>query len=205
MNGKWRQGRDASGAFPHFMDGETVSTLPGSALQPRGLGEIDAEPVTPALIAPCHLGGGMAELFLDITLVDLGRGGEAGAQRMAGKQLYPFGLGQLAANAGGKNGLLDEAGDLLVLQPFGTDGLALAGDAAEQGAMADPAEFQSGFDRGDRASEIRGAAANLNLAPAGLAAQRHQHALVEDVDPAVSVLALVAAIEREAAAMCQRL
>ncbi|MHC2393567.1 hypothetical protein ACVMHZ_009862 [Bradyrhizobium liaoningense] len=31
----------------------------------------------------------MAELFLDITLVDFGRGGEAGAQRMSGEFLDP--------------------------------------------------------------------------------------------------------------------
>ena len=56
----------------------------------------------------------MAELFLDVALIDFGRGCKAGAQRMTGEQFYPFGLGQLAANAGGKNGLLDEAGNLLV-------------------------------------------------------------------------------------------
>ena len=96
----------------------------------------------------------MAELFLDIALVDFGGGGEARSQGVTGEQFYPFGLGQLAANAGGKNGLLDEAGDLLIPQPFGTDGLALAGDPAEQRVVADPAELQLGFHGMDGTGEI---------------------------------------------------
>ena len=77
----------------------------------------------------------MAELLLHIALVDLGRGGEAGAQRMAGKLLLAFALGQIAADTGGEGRSLDQPGDLLVSQPIGADRLALAGDAAEQRAM----------------------------------------------------------------------
>src|SRR6516165_10100738 len=36
-----------------------------------GLGEVDAEVVAAALIAPGHLGARMAELFLDVPFVDL--------------------------------------------------------------------------------------------------------------------------------------
>ena len=43
--------------------------------QPRRFGQIDAEPVTPALIPPCHFGAGMAELLLDIALIDIGTAG----------------------------------------------------------------------------------------------------------------------------------
>lgn len=50
------------------------------ALKTRGLGEVDPESVAPALVAAGHLGGGVAEVLLDVALVDLGRGGEPGAQ-----------------------------------------------------------------------------------------------------------------------------
>ena len=60
--------------------------------QACGLGEIDAEPVAPALVAAGHLGAGVAELLLDVALVDLGGGGEAGAQRMSGEFLLPLRL-----------------------------------------------------------------------------------------------------------------
>ncbi|MBB4123622.1 hypothetical protein GGR30_003570 [Martelella radicis] len=56
----------------------------------------------------------MAELFLDVALVDFGRRGEDRSQGVTGKPFYPFGLWQLAANAGSKNGLLDQAGNLLI-------------------------------------------------------------------------------------------
>ena len=63
----------------------------------------------------------MAELLLHIALVDLGRGGEAGAQRMAGEFPLPFGFGKVGADAGGKRGALDQAGDMLVGEPVGAD------------------------------------------------------------------------------------
>ncbi len=136
---------------------------------------------------------GMAELLLHIALVDLGRGGEAGAQRMAGKQLSALALRQIAAHAGGQRGALDEPGDLLVVEPIGADCLALPGHPAEQRAVRDAAELQPGLQRHDRAGGVGRAAADLDLAPAGLAAQGHQHALVEDFDPAGTVFGLVAA------------
>jgi hypothetical protein len=45
----------------------------------------------------------------------------------------------------------------------------------------------------DRAGRIRRAAADLDLAPAGLAAQDDEQAVVEDLDPATAVFSLVAA------------
>jgi len=50
-----------------------------SASQPRRLGQVDAEPVTPALIAPGHFGAGMAKVFLDMAFIDLGAAGKTGA------------------------------------------------------------------------------------------------------------------------------
>lgn len=56
-------------------------------LKPGCFGEIDPETVTPTLVFAGHLGGGVAELLLNVALVDLGRRGETGAQRMPGKLL----------------------------------------------------------------------------------------------------------------------
>ena len=47
-------------------------------LESARLGEIDPEPIAPALVFAGHLGAGVAERLLHIALVDLGRGGEAG-------------------------------------------------------------------------------------------------------------------------------
>ena len=46
--------------------------------------------------------------------------------------------------------------------------------------------------RRDRAGEIGRAAADLDLAPAGLAAQRDEQALVQELDPAGAVVGLIA-------------
>ena len=123
----------------------------GRALQSRGLRQIDPEPVSAALVTAGHFGRGMAELFLHMALVDLCRGGEAGAQRMAGEFLRPFALGEIAAYTGGERGTLDQPGDLLVVQPLRADLPALAADATEDGPLNDFSEFYPGFDRIDRA------------------------------------------------------
>ncbi len=65
--------------------------------------EIDAEAIAAALVCARHLGRGMAELLLHVAFVDLGRGGEAGPQRMAGKEAATLAFRQVAA--------LDEASD----------------------------------------------------------------------------------------------
>lgn len=46
-------------------------------LQSARLGQVDSEPIAPALTFSRHFGGGVAELLLHIALVDLGRRGEA--------------------------------------------------------------------------------------------------------------------------------
>ena len=83
----------------------------------------------------------MAELLLHVAFVDLGRGGQAGAQRMARELPRPFCFGEVAAHAGGKSGLLDEAGDMFVAQCIGAD--RLADDAAKDRPAVDPGEFLS--------------------------------------------------------------
>ena len=56
----------------------------------------------------------MAERLLDIALIDASAGGETRAQRVAGKQLQPLGLGQLGPQPCILNSLLDQARDMLV-------------------------------------------------------------------------------------------
>jgi len=57
----------------------------------------------------------------------------------------------------------------------------------------DSGELQPGLQRDDGAAELAGAAPDFDLAPAGLAAQGDQDALVEDLGPAGSVLGLLGA------------
>ena len=46
---------------------ESVATLQQDrGSQPCRLGQVHAEPVMPALVAPDHFGAGMAEVFLDL-------------------------------------------------------------------------------------------------------------------------------------------
>jgi hypothetical protein len=43
----------------------------------------------------------VAEVFLEVALVDLGRRGEISARRVPGELLLPIAFGEIAANAGG--------------------------------------------------------------------------------------------------------
>src|ERR1700722_2782285 len=54
-------------------------------LEAGRLGEVDFEPVAFALVATGHFGAGVAEMVLDMGLLDLGRGGQSRAPRMAAK------------------------------------------------------------------------------------------------------------------------
>ena len=58
----------------------------GGVSEAGGLGQIDTKTVATALVAAGHFRAGVAELLLDVALVDLGRGGEAGAQRIEFRQ-----------------------------------------------------------------------------------------------------------------------
>lgn len=49
------------------------SDKPQGPLQPRRFCQVDPEPVTPALISAGHFCAGVAKLFLDETLIHLGR------------------------------------------------------------------------------------------------------------------------------------
>src|SRR5690606_20753885 len=71
--------------------------------------------------------------------------------------------------------------------------LALAGDAAKHRAASEPRKLDPALQRRNRAGRVGRAAADLHLAPAGLAAHCQQQALIENLDPASAVLRLVAA------------
>ena len=73
------------------------------------------------------------------------------------------------------------------------DPAVLARDRPEQGTVGDPPEPQPGLEQGDRAGVGARAPADLDLAPAGLAADGEEGALGEDFDPAGAVLGLVRA------------
>ena len=78
-------------------------------------GEIDTEAVPPPLILAGHFDTRMAKLFLHVAFVDLGRGGQPGTQRMAGKHNPAVAFRQVAAYTGRQRSTLDEAGNLLVV------------------------------------------------------------------------------------------
>ena len=155
-------------------------------------GEIDAEAISPALIAARHFGRGMAELLLHIAFIDLCRRGQACAQRMPGEFPLPFAFGKIAAHAGRERRRFDEARDVAGVQPVGADMPAAIDHAAKERPMRDARELQPGPERCDRAGEIERAAADFDFAPAGLAAQGDEQAFVEEFDPAGAVAGLIA-------------
>ena len=83
--------------------------------------------------------------------LDLGGGGKAGAQRVAAEREAPLALAKVATEAGGECACLDEPDDMLVGQPLPRNPAILARDRPEEGTMADAAEPQPGFEKGDRA------------------------------------------------------
>lgn len=105
--------------------------------EPRGLGQIDPEPVPSALVAAGHFGGGVAELFLDVAFIDFGAAGEAGAQGMAGIEPYAFALRQVGAQPCLAGAGLDQPGDMLVREPFGRGLQTIAADRHEERAEVD--------------------------------------------------------------------
>lgn len=97
----------------------------------------------------------MAELLLHVALVDLGRRGQAGTQRVARELFSAFDLGEVGAHAGSRGRLLDEARHFLIEQPVRADILALAGDPSEERTVRDPCKVQPGLQRDDRAGRVR--------------------------------------------------
>ena len=104
-------------------------------LKPSRLCKVDREPVALALVTTGHFGAGVAQMLLNVGLLDLGRGGEAGAQRMAAEREPPLALAKVAAKAGGQGACLDEPHDVLVGQPLPRDPAVLASDWTEEGTM----------------------------------------------------------------------
>lgn len=135
----------------------------------------------------------MAELLLHVTLLDVGRRGKSGAQRLAREQQRPLPFREIGGDAGGDRHLLDQAGDVLVGEPFDVDGLVVLEDAAEQGSTCDAAKADPALERDYGVGVVAGAAADLDLAPAGLAAQGDQQPLPSKIfDPAGAIAVVVA-------------
>src|SRR3984957_160991 len=164
-----------------------------SPLKPRGFGEVDLEPVAFALVAAGDFCAGVAEMLLDMGLLDRGRGGQAGAQRMATEGDPPLALRQVPAQAGGERAGLHQADDMLVREPLRSDATVLARHGPKQGAAGNQPEPQPGLEQGDRTGLRSRAPADLDLAPPSLATDGEQGALGEDFDPAGAVLGLVRA------------
>ena len=160
------------------------------AYRPSRLSKVDLEPVALALVAAGHFGAGVAEMLLNVGFLDLSGGGEAGAQRVAAEREAPLALGKVATKAGGQRACLDEPHDVLVGQPLPRNPAVLARDRPEEGTMADAAEPQPGFEESDRAGVGARAAADFDVAPAGLAADGQERAFGEDLDPAGAVFGL---------------
>ena len=100
----------------------------GLGLQPCSLREVDREPIAFALVAAGHFSAGVAEMLLDVRLLDLGRGGEAGAQRVAAEREASLALGKVAAQACGERAFLDQPDDVLVGQSLPRNPAVLASD-----------------------------------------------------------------------------
>ena len=103
----------------------------------------------------------MAKLFLNISLVKLGRA------------------------CGDRS--LDQAGDMLVVEPGLKRSLTIARGAYEDRSETDLCEVKPLLQRMHRSGLICGAAANLDFAPAGLGVQGQQCAFVYDLDPSAAV------------------
>lgn len=101
----------------------------------------------------------MADLLLEVVLVDLGRRGKAGHIASDRQLLLARKLGRIAAQAGGKRSLLDETRDLLIVELVRSGVLALAGDATEEAPFGKLGELGPGFDGGDGVCGVSGAAA----------------------------------------------
>ena len=109
----------------------------------------------------------MAEVFLDVALVDFGGAGETGAQRMAGEQRQAVFLRQVRPDAGVEHGALDQARDVFVVEACLQRLLAVPRGADKDWAKVDLGEVQPLFERMDRAGLILGAAIQASIKATG--------------------------------------
>ena len=105
--------------------------------QSRGLDQVDAEPLPAALAAARHFGGGVDKLLLDMTFVDLGAAGQAGAQGVTREETDAFRLRQVGAQARREGTGLDEPGDVLFGQALAGGLQPVAADRGEDRAKVD--------------------------------------------------------------------
>ena len=103
----------------------------------------------------------MAELLLHVAFIDLGRRGQARAQRMPCEYLRALAFGKITADAGGERRGFHQPRDVAIVQPIDADTPAAINHAAEDRTMCDARKFQPGLKRYDRTGEIGRAAADF--------------------------------------------
>ena len=92
-----------------------------------------------------------------------------------------------------KSCALDQTRHFLIVEPIRPGFFSLAVDTAKQRTFGAFRKLNPGLNGDDGAGGIGGTAADLDLAPAGLAVQGDQQTFVEDFDPATTVPFLVTA------------
>ncbi len=109
----------------------------------------------------------MPQLFLDVAFVDFCRTRETGAQAVPGKQREADFLGQVGSNSRVQDRALDQARNMLIVQPRPGCAFAVPRCAHEDRAEVDPGKMQPLLKRVYGAGLVLGAATDLDLAPAG--------------------------------------
>ena len=99
---------------------------------------------------------------------------------MAGEQFQALGLWKIGPNARIPHGLFDQPRHVFVGETIARNLAIIAGDTLKQRAEVYPGIVQVLLERMHRAGLVAGAAANLNLAPAGFAAKRQDQTLIFD-------------------------
>ena len=127
--------------------------------KPSRFNEVHADSVPAPLVAAGQFGEGVAQMFLNVAIVDLrrGPGREARAQRTAGEEYQNVGL--------------DQPGDALVRQPGLWRHFPIAGGTLEDRTEVYLGESQPVLQRVSRTALFAGAASDLRFTPDDLTAQ----------------------------------
>src|SRR6516162_6774573 len=96
----------------------------------------------------------MTELPLDLILAGVSGRSKAGAQRVPRKFSLPVRFRKIAAHAGGKGGALDQAHDVLVVEPGETYLLTVLRHTTEQRSVRDAGEVEPSLQRHNGAGVI---------------------------------------------------
>lgn len=131
-------------------------------------------------------------MLLDDGFVGLSGSCKASAQGMAGVKREAFLLGHVGTKTGGEGRLLDQAGDVLVIQAGIERFCTVAAGTGEDRSPVLAGEMQPLFECVDRASRPATTAPDGNLTPAGFPLNSDDSARVQDFDPSAPVLCVAA-------------